>query len=349
MDLNKSLELSVHSINQKYGQIMKPNIFNISTKELSQDGFFTWLLQWADPENSKYNKELFNCGQAFVKKLITKQMNQEIEIRKVETNRQLENIDVSAKINNEILIIIEDKTFTKEHSNQLETYKNIGVDWCTRNNYKLVCIYLKTGSEALVSIDNVKNKGFAVVDRRELIKFFKEHSFIKNDIFQDFNERLKSLELSENSYNDLIIKKWERGGWAGFYQFLQTNINVIGWGYVANPAGGFLGLCWHFLEWKDYRVYLQIEEGNLCFKIGKVNDNRRNVRNEWFSIIMKHAKEKGNFEIVKPQRFGNGTYMTVAIIERKDWLGNDNDILDKEKVVKKLKEYEKFLDECIKG
>jgi hypothetical protein len=28
----------------------KPNIFKISTKELSQDGFFTWLILWAKPE-----------------------------------------------------------------------------------------------------------------------------------------------------------------------------------------------------------------------------------------------------------------------------------------------------------
>lgn len=28
----------------------KLNIFKISTKELSQDGFFTWLILWAKPE-----------------------------------------------------------------------------------------------------------------------------------------------------------------------------------------------------------------------------------------------------------------------------------------------------------
>ncbi len=28
---------------------MKPNLFKIATKELSQGAFFTWLLQWADP------------------------------------------------------------------------------------------------------------------------------------------------------------------------------------------------------------------------------------------------------------------------------------------------------------
>ena len=40
--------------------------------------------------------------------------------------------------------------------------------------------------------------------------------------------------------------------------------------------------------------------------------------------------------------------MTVAIVERKDWLGDDNDIINKEKVIEKLKEYERFLDYCVK-
>ncbi len=36
----------------------KPNLFQIATKELSQDGFFTWLIQWAD--STYFNNK---CGQ----------------------------------------------------------------------------------------------------------------------------------------------------------------------------------------------------------------------------------------------------------------------------------------------
>jgi len=32
---------------------MKPNIFDIATKELSQDAFITWLLAFADNDNQK--------------------------------------------------------------------------------------------------------------------------------------------------------------------------------------------------------------------------------------------------------------------------------------------------------
>lgn len=33
----------------------KPNLFSIATKELSQDAFITWLLQWADDKYKKKN------------------------------------------------------------------------------------------------------------------------------------------------------------------------------------------------------------------------------------------------------------------------------------------------------
>jgi len=45
-------------INYKW-EFMRSNIFFIATSELSQDAFFTWLLQWGDNSNAKLNKELY--------------------------------------------------------------------------------------------------------------------------------------------------------------------------------------------------------------------------------------------------------------------------------------------------
>ena len=39
---------------------MKPNIFDIATKELSQDAFITWLLAFADNDNQQYDKAFPN-------------------------------------------------------------------------------------------------------------------------------------------------------------------------------------------------------------------------------------------------------------------------------------------------
>lgn len=325
----------------------KPNIFKIATKELTQDAFFTWFIQWADSSNKDFDNKLNECAKEFVKKLISTQISEDIEVKKVTAGRQWQNIDIWAEINDEILIIIEDKTYTTEHSQQLENYKKIATDWCSKNNYRLVCIYLKTGSEAKSSLNKIAEKGFSIIDRHELITFIKKYD-IDNDVYNDFKENLISIESSVNSYVNLPIDKWHWNSWQGFYKNLENHIKVSDWRYVSNPSGGFLGLWWHFLNWKNCYVYLQIEQGNLCFKLGEVYENHSKLRNEWYSIIMEKAKEEGINEIRKPQRFGSGTYMTVAIIDREYWLGKDEELIEMDKVVENLKKYETFLELCLK-
>ena len=323
----------------------KPNIFQIATKELSQDGFFTWLLQWADSTNAHYNQELHETAQKFIKLLLDK--TNDWIITKVKAGRQWENIDIWAEINDNILIIIEDKTNTHEHSNQLSRYKQYAQKWCKEKNRELICIYLKTGSESKSSLHKVSENGYTIIDRVRLLNFF-NNCQVQNDIYTDFVERLNDIEKSEKSYQYLSINKWHWDSWVGFYQLLDEKLNINDWRYVSNPNGGFLGLWWHFKNWKDYSVYLQIEQGNLCFKIGEVYENHTEIRSEWYEIIMKQAKKEGKKEIQKPTRFGNGTYMTVAIIQRKDWLGVDNSVFDETKVIERLKEYETFLNCCLR-
>ena len=53
---------------------MKPNIFEIATKELNQDAFITWLLQFADANCIKYDEYINKCGIEFVTELIKKQI-----------------------------------------------------------------------------------------------------------------------------------------------------------------------------------------------------------------------------------------------------------------------------------
>ncbi len=52
---------------------MKPNLFALATKELSQDAFLAWLLQWADPECREHNAALNDVAGEFVNRLIARQ------------------------------------------------------------------------------------------------------------------------------------------------------------------------------------------------------------------------------------------------------------------------------------
>jgi hypothetical protein len=329
----------------------RPNLFANATKELSQDGFLSWLMKWADPAYAAENANLCKCAQDFLKLLIVKSgqipLADDFVVTSVEAGRQREKIDVWANVNENILIIIEDKTQTDAHDNQLARYKEFAQGWCDDNNRQLVCIYLKTGSEAKSSLDAVAQQGFSVIDRTTLIECLSAHA-VKSDIFTDFVTHLKDLDAAEKSFESKKIKDWDDDySWHGLYRFLDTRLEVTDWQYVFNRDGGFWGLWWHFLKWKDYKVYLQIEQGNLCLKIGDVFKNHSEVRTEWAAIISEQATSEGKSEITKPQKFGSGTCMTVAIVQRQDWLGADDSVIDKEKVIAKLKGYEEFLNHCL--
>ena len=78
---------------------MRPNLFSIATKELSQDAFITWLLQWADDSYLSENEGLCKSGKEFVKKLLSFKYKIETkDIKKVNAGRQWANIDIWAEI-----------------------------------------------------------------------------------------------------------------------------------------------------------------------------------------------------------------------------------------------------------
>jgi len=329
----------------------KPNLFQIATSELSQDGFFTWLISWADGGNAQHNPELHKVAQGFVRLLLGKA--DDFEITKVIAKRQYEKIDIWVAVNDAFNVIIEDKTNTGQHSHQLARYREIAQAFCEKNNRQLVCVYLKTGNESKASLAPVSKNGYTIIDRAKLVGFFEKHH-VQNDIYTDFVSHLKSIDERGMRYRTLPVGEWTYTDWEGFYQLLENKLNVGGWNYVANASGGFLGLYWCHLwvEHNNSSPYLQIEQGDLCFKVsidGKDRRKQKAVRTEWFSTLMRIARQEGRSEIRKPARFGAGTTMTCAIVRRMDWLGADNDLLDEEAVVARLKGYEQFLDKCVKA
>lgn len=100
---------------------MKNNLFYYATSELSQDAFICWICSFAfddctDPILHKCAKQLLRL---FVPDL------SEQDIRLVDVERQVGHVDVLLTIstgNQLYKIIVEDKTFTSEHDNQLMRY-----------------------------------------------------------------------------------------------------------------------------------------------------------------------------------------------------------------------------------
>ena len=326
----------------------RPNLFGIATEELAQDVFLTWLLRWAAPECEESDRALHERGVAFVKLLLGKEGDAGFRVEKIEAQRARNRVDVWAKVNDEYTIIIEDKTRTNEHSRQLELYREQTLKECERDGTELRCVYVKTTGMPRATRRSIEGKGYMVVDRKRLLALLEGHG-VENVVYRDYVEWLRQTEAGEESWRTLPVDKWEGDAvWTGFYQRLDEAMEGEGWGYVPNPSRGFMGLWWNFRKWRGCKMYWQIEQGKLCLKIGEVKEEeQRRLRDECRSVVSRHARERGLSEVIKkPQRFGLGASMTVAVVARQVWLGADGSLVDVEAVVERLKEYGRFLDEC---
>ncbi len=278
------------------------NLFTWATSELSQDAFICWLLAWAKPENKTVNESMHQAGKYFLKALLAKHEIEIPEILTVQIITQKFHIDVLVIINNEYAMIIEDKTHTESHGDQLERYKK------TIEKHYPECdqlpTFVKTGSQS----NNVKEveAEYKLFLRTDFLKTLSvgRDAGVDNHIYLDFLATIEALHADINSYSEAPIKlwkrtPWERSPWVGFYEYLQKEVPAIAWGYVPNQNGGFLGASWNLLRWEECTACLEIEQGRLCFKL-EVKDvaKQSELRKEWSECIIKSAKQR----LVQTQR-----------------------------------------------
>lgn len=263
----------------------------------------------------------------------------------MKAGRQWENIDVWCELNESHLLIIEDKVGSGQHSNQLYRYKETAARWCKEHGRELVCIYIKTQSDSDTNLKAVAEQGFAVFSRRDLLSFLERYD-LHNDIYCDFRDRLREIETSESQFDRKIIADWNTDDWRGFYRALEQKRPILNWYYVNNPSRGFLAAILNWYDLGSVCPYMQIEQGNLCFKIGEVYSDRADMRYRLHQLLMKNARD--DLPIQRPSRFGSGTYMTVAVVPRERWLGEDDKLLDLERTVSRLNDYEAWLVETLR-
>lgn len=324
---------------------MRPNIFKLATSELTQDGFFTWLIQWADNKYSQQNQQLNETAKDFVRLLLGKASD--FKINKVKTGRQWNNIDIWAEINDDYFIGIEDKTNTGEHSEQLERYKEFATNHYKGKGRKLVFVYLKTGNESYTSLETIKEKGYITIDRSAILNVFNKRN-VNSDIFNDFKEYLTEIENLTNSYTKFenITSEWKTG--EGFYMKLQELIpEWTDWRYVSNRTGGFLGFWYHFNEIEECSIYIQIENSfeygiKLVLKISEWEPSI-DLLYEILEEMQPIAKENG-LSIIKPNKYRRGETTTLAIVENA-FVVDDKGNLELEKFIETLKALEKTIDE----
>jgi hypothetical protein len=336
-DLQRLLEPSKESSDSS----KEPNIFSFATSELSQDAMFAWLIKWADPKYESADSEMHRVAKDFLRMLLGKDAS--YEIRCVDVDRQWENIDVWAEVNDDTFLVIEDKTNTSIHDDQLQRYRASVEKEYKGKRSDLCYAYVKTGNEPLSILKKIEKLGYRTISRADILKCLNTYSG-NNPLLLYYREHLQKEEDDTMKYRTLPEKKWGWSAWEGFYKELERRLNINSWAYVSNPAGGFLGAWWYFTDITDGSMYLQFEQGKLCFKINYEGDrNRSDVRNEQHLKLMKLARERFP-EIHRPDRFGAGLYMTIAVVDEKDIFGEGP--VDFDALTVKLKTYQSLIDEC---
>lgn len=253
--------------------------------------------------------------------------------------KQYHKIDVLLIVNEEYAVIIEDKVNSKEHSNQLNIYKEdfIKNEDKLIKNFKeenLLLLYFKTGDQACY--EDIKKDGYNIFSRQDFLNILSNYQDkIKSDIYNDFYQYLSEIQNQVELFKKKPMEQWNWRQWQGFFKQLQKEKNLLYencWGYVSNSSGGFWGFWWNELEIEDYKIHLQLEKNKLCFKV-YVNDEslQSSIRN------MLYEKIKDNKKIMKP-RFRKGTYMTFAIMNTLITMDNYRDVISNaEKIFEGLK------------
>ena len=320
----------------------KPNIFNYATSELSQDAIICYILEWAKKDYKDIDYNLHKLGISFIDSLFKKcDITKPSKYNNIEIKKQYKNIDILCVVNNEYSIIIEDKTNTKNHSDQLKRYFNkIEKEY---SETKILPIYFKTGDQS--DYKSIEDDGYKIYSRQDFLNILKMIE-CSNDIIENYTYYLQNIEDSINSYKVIDIDNWTRDAWKGFFIELKEKLKDGNWDYVSNRSGGFIGFWWNWhskeKEGTPYSIYLQLEFNKLVFKLECLNKNdRNNIRSIYREKLHNFAEKKK----INIKNYGRtGRWMGVAILEDDYRITDNSGLIDIDKTVNNLKKIEELLE-----
>lgn len=251
------------------------NLFYFATSELSQDAFLCWWLAWADKSYQITNPELHLLGLDFLELLAKKSGVTLGEVSNVELKTQYKNIDILCIVNKQTVFLIEDKTDTSEHGEQLTKYKSTLDGDDNFKHHRVFPVFIKTGDQS--NYTKVLHDGYKLLKRQDLLSVLQAHpkALTRSDIAKDFTENLQNIESVFVSYASLPVNNWKSGAWRGFFCNLQTLLPELGLNWSLTVPQGQKGFwtCYSKsieieLNGIKRTIYIQIEEQRLRFKIG---------------------------------------------------------------------------------
>jgi hypothetical protein len=311
-----------------------PNLFKFATSELSQDAFLCWLLAWSKEIYRSVDKPLHEAAVHFVSEIFNQHHIKIPTIHTMEIKRQFNSLDILAIINDAYAILIEDKTYTKDHSNQLIRYREV-VKREMENLIQLPVYFKITDQSHYRSIEKAGYTPFKRNTMLEVLKKGKDMG-VENAIFLDYYNHLQTIDDQIQAFWTELVSDWDSFAWQGFFQELQKEIRGD-WGYVSNPTGGFWGFWWKSANGSNH--FLQLEEERLCVKVSAEDDNEniKDFRHKIMKDVLMES-EKRNLLLTKPARLRVGKTMTIA--ERHNYIQiNPNGTLDMKRTILELQKY----------
>lgn len=327
--------------NGEEDQMNPPNIFDFATSELSQDAFICWLAAWAAPAFKETNEPLYATATAFLDRLLElSNVPKPTEYRSIEVSKQSKNIDVLLLVNDNIAIIIEDKTNTKDHSGQLQKYKaTVAQEF---PSHRVAAVYLKTGDQC--DYENADLARYACFLRRDFLDILKkgEQLKIKSDIYADFTRYLHKIEQSVQGFLKIPPQKWEPHQWNGFFIVLKEKLGGGDWDKRGHGGGGSLTFRWHSSPEK----YLGLHKGELGFRVMVTDEAQQKAKwNELSKMLL--AKSDTNGIKIMPSRCKPGTRMKVAVLDGDYRMLQPDGLLDLDRTVETIRKAKALMDAAL--
>ena len=305
-----------------------PNLYSFATKELAQDATIAYMLSWAHPHYRGSHPRLNSLGMALLQALLASRPGQAVVpiVTSIEVKTQVDHIDVLARVNDEkcngIVLVIEDKVGTHEHSKQIERY----VETAQRkySGRMVVPVYVKTMNASQQNLPPREQCGRFLRD--DFLKVLRGYCDTGDTIVDNYRLHLENLEERTNSYLHTPPDKWDWWPITGFYTALERLMpqesqgDSPHWGYASNPAGGVLWFAFagSSVAREPYKpvLYLSIEDATrLTVRLGGGQGIRAPFMYEALRLLEESASRAGDFQdhqIKKAGRFRGGGTAAVA-------------------------------------
>ena len=326
-----------------------PNIYKFATSELSQDATLAYILSWANLPYRRSHPTLNRLGENLLRALVeaaskAKGLENPLDNRAInalDVGTQRDNIDVWVQINNCLFLVIEDKTDTMQHGDQIARYTQAADKYQNQEGKPLqvVAVYVKTGNESKGTLPGGDLCGTFL--RHDLLAVFEAIPDTGNTIVEDFRTHLQRWEDDTESYRSTPCSSWSWRARQGYYLELERWLcerrqqsakgsGDVGWGYVPNRSGGFLGFWWHWRSFARRRcnLYLQIENATrLQIRVSHVIDDAgekiKSDRNLLWNVYhaIRTASEEEPFDSMQTTKAGDfkgGWYAGVVDITFQD-------------------------------